>query len=568
MALSAVFLLLIPLAIAPGLLFHFEVAPKAVLVLLGAAIALLTGSLPINRKVRFLFGAQLLSLGVSTLFSSDPHMSLAGTNWRQFGTVTHAAVIVLAAIGCRPSARKAISIAGWIAAIYGILQYFGVDPLQAPATYLIGEGEWTIVRPPSTLGHADYAGTFYLFGIFAAAQLLRENSQRWFPIAVILTGTAAIALSGTRAAMLGLACGGAVLLLLTRPPLKKIVIASLIATTICAGFYFSPAGEKMRARTRWFVEDASGGSRLMLWRDSVKLAVAHPITGSGPETFSTQFPRFQSRELARAFPDFYSESAHNIFLDAFTSQGVVGLLILLALCAAGLSTAKRKPAIGAGLAAAMTAQMFSVFIIPTALMFYLLVAMLSDDELPWQPPSWIRYAVAAVFLVFAVDSFSVASLLQTTKTQLEQGKFSEADQSYQKATKFPVRGNTAALWYSRTLLENLSKTSTLADRIATTQRLKAAARQAALTSEDRHNAFYNLAMADALINDFPSLEAHLRQAIQVAPNWYKPHWILAKALARAGRIQEAEAEATLAVDLEAGKHPEVSQTLAEIKLNK
>src|SRR5258708_9588330 len=38
----------------------------------------------------------------------------------------------------------------------GIAQYFGLDPILPVAGYHIGEGIWTIVRPPSTLGYVSY----------------------------------------------------------------------------------------------------------------------------------------------------------------------------------------------------------------------------------------------------------------------------------------------------------------------------------------------------------------------------------------------------------------------------
>ena len=43
----------------------------------------------------------------------------------------------------------------------------------------------------------------------------------------------------------------------------------------------------------------------MLWRDSLGLIADRPILGHGVETFATEFPRFESLQLARAYPDFY-----------------------------------------------------------------------------------------------------------------------------------------------------------------------------------------------------------------------------------------------------------------------
>ncbi len=47
--------------------------------------------------------------------------------------------------------------------IYGVLQYFGIDPWLTPPGYHFGTGIFTIVRPPATLGHAAYFATYLLF---------------------------------------------------------------------------------------------------------------------------------------------------------------------------------------------------------------------------------------------------------------------------------------------------------------------------------------------------------------------------------------------------------------------
>jgi len=88
---------------------------------------------------------------------------------------------------------------------------------------------------------------------------------------------------------------------------------------------------------------------------------------------------------------------------------------------------------------------------------------------------------------------------------------------------------------------------------------------ASRSAEDRHNAFYNLATYCALREDFTGVEASLRQAIQWAPNWFKPHWTLAQTLQLAGRLRDAETEATIAADLNGDKNAEVKQTLVRIQ---
>ncbi|MBI3715932.1 MAG: O-antigen ligase family protein, partial [Betaproteobacteria bacterium] len=148
-----------------------------------------------------------------------------------------------------------------------------------------------------------------------------------------------------------------------------VAVIAIVAMTV---FYFSPAGQMLRGRTRWFVEDARGGVRLLLWRDSLGMAAARWATGWGPETFPVEFPRYQSEALARAYPDYYQESPHNIFLDAFAAQGMLGLAIALAVPTLGFWACRRarEDRLAAGLAAALIGGLvsgqFMSFILPTA----------------------------------------------------------------------------------------------------------------------------------------------------------------------------------------------------------
>src|SRR5260370_14815205 len=84
------------------------------------------------------------------------------------------------------------------------------------------------------------------------------------------------------------------------------------------------------------------------------------------------------------------------------------------------------------------------------------------------------------------------------------------------------------------------------------------------SDEEPQNAWYNLAAFYAARNDAGSAEKSLRAAIAHAPNWFKPHWTLAKLLEATGRLPEALVEAEMAVTLDGGQHPEVAETLARL----
>ena len=192
------------------------------------------------------------------------------------------------------------------------------------------------MRPPGTLGHADYFAAWLVLVFFAALALASIEETRW----TRLGAQATVALIALAILLSGIARGSTGASRREHPDSRadarhvqisrsELVGVALAAAACLIVFFFSPPGAQLKARLHWSIDEPWGGARLLLWRDSLAMAVHRPWTGFGPETFSTQFPRFQSLALARAYPDFYHESPHNIYLDVLTAEGAVGLLIML-----------------------------------------------------------------------------------------------------------------------------------------------------------------------------------------------------------------------------------------------
>ena len=609
--LLAVVMALIPLAIAPGWFFYFDVTPKVVLLLLGTAAAAIwwaatggaAGFYRASRAARwFLLGVcgMAVSLVISTLASVNPALSLGGSNWRYWGLLTQLAALgfaYLVAACCAGRPRRlhvllrSIAASGLIVALYGIAQYFGWDPFLDARGYHVGEGIWTIVRPPSTLGHADYSANWLLFVVFAGAALAVSEQRtpwRWLAWTAAAAGSVAIVLSGTRAAIAGLLAGALFLILMSwwgrRFRLPYVALGLAIAA-VAALFYLSPAGEKLRARVHWALEEPAGGARILLWRDSLRMAAARWPAGYGPETFIATFARHQSEDLARAYPDFYHESPHNIYLDVLVAQGVAGPVLLLALAASGFAAAimslrrvRRNPAAGAlaaGLAAMTISEQFGCFTLPTALAYYVAIAMLVSlsigAALPRSPVGrrWPRVAVAvpcAVILAFFGVRLTMAeTALAAARRDLDASLVGDAANRYAEYQNWRWPGPSADLWYSRRLAQIAGSNAERVIRVQAFQQAGLAAQRATQTTEAAFNAYYNLAAFYARQNDFLLTEQSLRAAISHAPNWFKAHWMLAQVLQAASRLKEAETEAATAVALDGGKHPEVTGTLEHIR---
>ncbi len=572
--LLAVLVAIVPLIITPGMLFYFDVTPKLVVLLVGAAVALpwvCARGLARGVTARcfyLLTGAQIVSVGLSTLMSRDTQLSTLGSNWRTLGLISQVTLLVIATavftlvtddarrLMAMPRAMAAV---GSVAALYGIAQYFGLDPWQPAQAYHVGEGIYQIVRPPGTLGHADYYGGYLLFVAFAGAALAVCDRGWW---RVVGTGAAslasvAIVLSGTRGALVGLVAGTTFLMARLRPKVgwRRLAMLAMIALA-AAGFYFSPLGAKLRGRVHWARDDVWGGARLLLWRDSARMAAEHWAVGWGPETFPAEFPRYQSVELARAYPDYYYESPHDWLLDAWTGQGVLGVAVVIGMAALGIRGGWRSGRLGeclaAGMAAVIVAHLFTVWIVVTALYFYVWVALLAGldgaekDRLRVPMPAVVAaLPVAAMLVLTAMRMLQADRALELAKRDLQSGRRDAAMAQYTLAHSL---GLSADLWWARSGAPGAMD----------------AARRAA-AGEDRQNGWYTVAYLYARAGDAAHAEESLRATIACAPNWFKPHWILAQMLQRQGRMLEARAEAERAVALNAGKNPEVAQTATALR---
>ncbi|HTM51003.1 MAG TPA: O-antigen ligase family protein [Bryobacteraceae bacterium] len=576
---------LVPLLIAPGLLFFYDVTPKVALLLLGVAAALpwtAPGRLTARREGRRLLAvcaAAAGSLILSSVFSSRPDLSVFGTNWRRFGLITQLAALLFALAAAadmagggrlraylRASAAAAIPVS-----LYGVAQYFGLDPWLPKQAYHVGEGVWTIVRPPSTLGYVSYFAGYLVFAVFLGAALYTVEERGWWKragAAAAALGSVAIVLSGTRGAMLALLAGAVYLWFwFGRRIPRRVALLGAAGVVALGVFYYSPGGQMLRSRARWYAEDAWGGARLLLWRDSLALAGRHWLIGAGPETFSTGFPAVQSAALSRAYPDFYHESAHNILLDALTAQGAFGLVALMALIALALTQAQRAEGalgglLGACFAAGLVANQFVVFTAPTALYFYLVTAMLVSQGKPVGAPNRLSPLVWAplsiVLAVLAARLLAADYLLERLRLDLDSGSSPDAALQYQRVRAW---GLTADIWYSRRMAEAARAAGDPVSQLRAWQQALEAGYRATKTAEDPHNAWYSLATLHARQDDFFQTEKCLRGAIQAAPRWFKPHWMLAQTLLAKGRRDEARGEARLAAELNGGRNPEVIRTL-------
>ena len=357
-------------------------------------------------------------------------------------------------------------------------------------------------------------------------------------------------MSGTRSAWVAVVAGLISWAILSGVRLtKRGAIALALVAVAGVGLLFSPAGTRLRARLQWSVEEPAGGGRPVIWRDTLRMAAARPLTGYGLETFQTAFLQWQSEDLAHLFPDFHQESPHNTLLDALVSAGVPGLLLVLCWGGLGLVAGLRSRASGASaagpllaaLVASGTAAMFNaVMFAPAMATALVLAALISLEPAEAGPNSansgkWLSIAGIAVAAVVVLH----AGLLAMSEHALASFRNHPGLPTLAPTEQFRMPGAGEDLYLSRALASTCSQLPP-AGQIECSRKVLTTAVRATETADDAANAWYSLAFFSASANDAAGTERALQKAAAIAPNWFKPHWTLARCWrVRVGRTKRS-----------------------------
>lgn len=295
--------------------------------------------------------AFIVVVSLATAFSVNPLWSVVGAPRRHEGLLSLVAYAVLCAGTLVSIARGGLRLwltaalaGGTLAGMYGIAQYFGLEWIVRDATRV----SWW--RPFSTSGNPNFLGAYMVLMVPLAVSSLMTARR---PVTVALSGVslAAAALAAlctySRAAWLGvvIACLALSILLAVSPRASRPrdayrrLAASAVLLAALAVLFFVPSGPMANRRADWSAADrarpgtaaadAAGGiqGRLYLWRHAIRLWLARPMLGYGPETFVQVFPQGWDAERARLFGTLplRIDKVHNDTVDLAMSAGVLGV---------------------------------------------------------------------------------------------------------------------------------------------------------------------------------------------------------------------------------------------------
>lgn len=198
------------------------------------------------------------------------------------------------------------------------------------------------VDPGSTIGNTGLLA-LYLFASVALSVLLAVGSgkrPRLGYLAVALFLMSGIVLSGNRSATLGLVvgCGVAVVSFWqwsgSLRGWRIGVVAGAMALVAALPFAARISwGETLFTRVPAFRRLAEGvdSTRVIQWRAAAEGIRDRPLLGVGPENYQVVWNRFYYPAMYRFMGDSRWDRAHNAYLDAFATVGVIGFLALLAI---------------------------------------------------------------------------------------------------------------------------------------------------------------------------------------------------------------------------------------------
>lgn len=198
-----------------------------------------------------------------------------------------------------------------------------------------------IPRPSAwvqAIAFANMVAAFGLIGFARAGNDRRTHALAWFNLACALL---ILAVNGTRSALLALLVVMLPMLLLRYGRLGKraFLAAVLLIGALAVGSYYLP-DSPVKARVDLVMADVhqfqqgnaatSVGSRLKVWEIAVHSIAEHPVMGVGVGQFARILHAAPYCQNLKTLPCDL-EHAHNDILEAASTTGVPGLIVVLAL---------------------------------------------------------------------------------------------------------------------------------------------------------------------------------------------------------------------------------------------
>ncbi|GEM_PF-6741219 len=238
-----------------------------------------------------------------------------------------------------------ISIAASLTAFYGVLQYFGIDPIFGAQNVIGAIGKKRVF---SFFGNPNFLTEYlvpsmWLAAGIAVAYIKSPQKRKWgFVFAgLFLIIATCVWVSVTRAAMLGMIMGGLFFLLMSREIIfdkrwRKLVVWIIIAILLIFIILFF-VSKKMGLSLSKFYYTSTIWQRFLMWWSSLRLVSEQPGTGTGLWTYRIFYPEYQFRTVNQTLENHDKwlrhalnfARSHNEYINVTTDLGIFALFFFL-----------------------------------------------------------------------------------------------------------------------------------------------------------------------------------------------------------------------------------------------
>jgi len=174
-------------------------------------------------------------------------------------------------------------------------------------------GTGSLPRPDGNLGQPNLLGVLLAMAIVLSVIRARRD-PRWVP-AVGLLGAGILACtsrSGWLATLIGV-----VVAVVFAVPARHLRRAALVGAGVVGLALLLVVASPLRT-----LNSDTGGARVGVWGDALRMATARPLTGWGEDTMGLHFGHFQTKDWE---PGHSFDRAHDQPIDLFVAQGLLGL---------------------------------------------------------------------------------------------------------------------------------------------------------------------------------------------------------------------------------------------------
>jgi O-antigen ligase len=236
---------------------------------------------------------------VSAAFSGNPGWSF----WiaRDLLRIATFYLVLLCTRDTRHSVRlwQAFLAALTLMAAYGLGQAYlcGARPAAVPAAWLAEVCTHPErVRGPFSI-YMTFGGVLFLGALFFLAYLAHVPWRRtWWMLPGAAITVAALALTYSRNAWLGLAAGALGLVLTAR---RSARVVGILAVVLVLGAVAMPGPVAQRARSIVNLEDPTARDRVAMWRSGLAMIAEHPLLGVGPGEVRAWYQHYRRPEAVR-----------------------------------------------------------------------------------------------------------------------------------------------------------------------------------------------------------------------------------------------------------------------------